>query len=121
GFMTNLSLGTLLIFFIATGLAHFLRPEPFLRITPPWVPWPRRVNLLAGFWECGWALALLGPPRVRALAAWALIALLAAVFPANVHMLTDKDAGFGVKPLWLWLRLPLQGVLTYWIWILIPR
>jgi uncharacterized membrane protein len=113
--MQTLSLYAMTVFFMATGLAHFVWPAPFLKITPPWVPWPKAVNLAAGAWECA-AAFLLPNPRFHVLAAGCLIALLVAVFPANVRMLTNREAGLGIKPLWLWARLPLQGLLIFWVW-----
>ena len=45
-----------------------------------------------------------------------MIALLVAVFPANVDMLINADQ-FPAIPVWaLVARLPLQGVLIAWVW-----
>ena len=52
-------------------------------------------------------------PATSRLAAWALIALLVAVFPANVFMYQHPEK-FGLSPTLLLLRLPLQGVLILW-------
>lgn len=55
-------------------------------------------------------------PRLRRAAGWGLIALLVAVFPANVHMVLNA-AEFPVIPFWaLVARSPLQGVLIAWVW-----
>lgn len=113
--MRNFSLAMMVPFFCATGIAHWMLPEPFLKITPPWVPWPKAVNLGMGLAECGLALLLL-VPRTHAWAAWGLMALLAAVFPANLRMARHKEASLGIARPWLLLRLPLQGVLMWWVW-----
>jgi uncharacterized membrane protein len=118
--MNAFSLCSMVLFFLATGLGHFLRPAPFLKITPAWVPYPKAVNLLAGGWECASALLLLSS-RYHNLACCCLIALLVAVFPANLNMALHKEAGLGIKPLWLLARLPLQGLLIYWVWSQIAR
>jgi uncharacterized membrane protein len=56
-------------------------------------------------------------PAVRPWAGLWLIALLIAVFPANIYMAVGpKRAALGVAPVWLWLRLPLQLVLIAWVW-----
>jgi gluconolactonase len=58
--------------------------------------------------------ALLLVPRWQSAAAWGLIALLIAVFPANLHMAQNSDLYPVVSPLGLWLRLPIQGILIAW-------
>ena len=60
---------------------------------------------------------LLLMPATARLAGWGLIALLIAVFPANVHMAVNPDLYPATSPTALWIRLPLQGVLValaYW-------
>lgn len=84
---------------------------------PAWLPAPPQLVALSGVAElCGAAGLLV--PQLRQAAGWALIALLVAVFPANVEMLRRAQAGQG-SALWqalLWLRLPLQALLIWWIW-----
>jgi uncharacterized membrane protein len=53
-------------------------------------------------------------PKYTAPAAWGLIALLIAVFPANLHMALNAELYPSLSPIALWLRLPLQGVLIAW-------
>lgn len=52
--------------------------------------------------------------RWSRLAAWGLIALLVAVFPANVHMALHTELYPWASSLGLWLRLSLQGALIVW-------
>lgn len=103
--------------FLASGVAHFARTSWFLRIMPPYLPWPRALVLLSGAAEIVLGALLLVPACSRP-AAWGLAALLVAVFPANVHMaLTSASpapAMPGVSPFWSWARLPLQGLLIAW-------
>jgi uncharacterized membrane protein len=108
----------LLIFsalFITAGVLHFMRPEPFVRIMPPGLPAPELLVYLSGAAEIGLGLGLL-PRRTRRLAAWGLVALLLAVFPANVYMATLPGGGLGLPQWVLWARLPLQGLLIWWAW-----
>ena len=105
----------LALFFLTAGLMHFLRPDGFLRIVPPYLPNPLLLVQLSGAAEIAGALGLL-VPATRRLAAWGLIALLIAVFPANVYMLESHGAGMAVPEWALWLRLPLQLVLIGWTW-----
>jgi uncharacterized membrane protein len=118
--MQSFSLVAMVLFFCATGGAHLLWPAPFLKITPPWVPWPKAVNLGMGLAECALALLLL-LPRTHAGAAWGLLVVLAEVFPANLRMLRHKEASLGIARPWLLLRIPMQGVLMGWVWSQLPR
>jgi uncharacterized membrane protein len=101
--------------FIVAGTSHFLFPEPFVRIVPPFLPAPFTLVYLSGFFEIAGGLGLLS--GVARLAAYGLIALLVAVFPANVYMALEpaRAGAAAVSPLLLWLRLPLQVVLIGWL------
>jgi uncharacterized membrane protein len=105
------------LFFVAGGILHFLKPEAYVQIVPPYLPYPLALVYVSGVFEilggCGVLI-----PRLRKVAGWGLIALLVAVFPANLHMaLGDVQVqGLSVSPLLLWLRLPLQLVLIVWVY-----
>ena len=100
--------------FLAGGIGHFVAPEVYLRIMPPALPWPRALVLLSGAAEVLLG-ALLIVPSTQVGAAWGLIALLVAVFPANVFMWQHADR-FGIPAGALLARLPLQGLLIAWAW-----
>ena len=101
---------------VYAGVAHFRNPEPFVSIVPGWLPAHRGLVAVSGACEILGGVGLLIPPVSRA-AAWGLIALFVAVFPANVNM-AIKDIPMDGKHFgWLlWLRLPLQAVLIAWAW-----
>lgn len=102
--------------FIAAGANHFLNGPLYERIVPPYIPQPRLMVGLSGVCEVGLGVALLWPRYTRA-AAWGLIALLVAVFPANIHMALHPELFPRFKPALLWGRLPFQAVFiawTYW-------
>ena len=102
--------------YLLAGINHFRHPRFYQRIIPPWVPQPELANQIAGIAEIVLAILLL-IPATRAIGAWGIIALLIAVFPANVYHLQQGGAGMNV-PMWLlWLRLPLQAVLIWWAWL----
>jgi uncharacterized membrane protein len=104
-------------FFVLAGALHFIRPREYEAIVPPYVPRPREVVALSGVAEiAGGASAL--APGARWFTRWWLIALLLAVFPANVHMAVHPDQvrGLSVARWLLWARLPVQGVLVAWVW-----
>lgn len=101
--------------FVAAGVLHFVAPAFFDRIVPPWVPLsPRAATLLSGAAEIAGGLGLLHP-RTRPAARVGLLALLALVFPANVHMALHAER-FGVSPAVAWGRLPLQPLLMWAVW-----
>ena len=101
---------------VAIGILHFVRPKPFVRIVPKYLPAPLALVYISGFFEILGGLGLL-IPGTRSWAAWGLIALYIAVFPANVYMLTH-DISLDPRnpiPRWaLWLRLPFQLVFIAW-------
>jgi uncharacterized membrane protein len=100
--------------FVAAGTFHFVRPELYRQIMPPGFPAPQLLVAVSGAAEIAGGLGLLPRPWRRA-AGWGLIALLIAVFPANLYM--AQHAGqFHLAPWILWARLPLQGVFIAWVW-----
>jgi len=113
--MRTFSIVLLSLLFIAAGINHFVSPDVYMKIMPDYLPWPLVLVYVSGFFEVlgGFGLAV---PRLRRAAGWGLIALLVAVFPANVHMVSNA-ADFPTIPFWtLVARLPLQGVLIAWLW-----
>lgn len=114
--MRTLSLVLIGVGFIAAGVLHFLRPGPYVRIIPPFLPYPLALVYISGIAEIVGGTAVL-IPSLRTWAGIWLIALLIAVFPANLYMaLAPERAGLGVAPVWLWIRLPLQLALIAWVW-----
>lgn len=104
------------IFYIFAGIMHFVRPAFFLKIVPPRLPYPKAIVYSSGVAEIVLGV-LLFPLATRSLAAWGVILLLLAVFPANIYQFLAKGAGMKI-PMWaLALRLPLQFVLMYWAYL----
>jgi uncharacterized membrane protein len=108
------------LLFILGGLYHFVNPALYLRMMPSYLPWHLFLVYLSGFFEAALGLLLLVPKYAR-LAAWGLIALLVAVFPANVQMALNPQLFPDIPPLVLWLRLPLQAVLIFCAYLLTRR
>ncbi len=104
------------LLFVVAGSLHFIKTALYLRIMPPYIPWHVAMVRVSGFFEILGGLGLLSS-RTRGIAAWALIALLIAVFPANLYMATNPaDTGASSIPAVLrWARLPLQGLLILWL------
>ena len=104
-------------FMVAAGVNHFISPAPYLGMMPAEIPqnlhWP--LVVISGVAEILGGLGLI-LSATRRLAAWGLIALYVAVFPANLNMAVNQ-LPLGTTPVapWLlWARLPLQLVLIAW-------
>jgi uncharacterized membrane protein len=101
--------------FLASGTLHFVRPRLFEAIVPPQMGDPRALVALSGAVEIAGALGLL-IPATRRTAGLGLIALLLAVWPANVYMALEAERFRRVAPAWLlWARVPLQLPLIGWV------
>jgi len=111
------------VFYIVAGALHFIKPAPYLRIMPSYIPWHAAMVRISGAFEILGGLGLL-VPATRRTAAWALVVLLVAMFPANLHMATHPvEAGAaGIAAVLRWGRLPLQALLIWWLlWCTRPR
>lgn len=118
----RVGLGLLAALFVVSGVAHFARPEPFVAIVPPYLPAPRALVYVSGVFEILGGVGLL-IPAVRPWAGVGLIALLLAVYPANIHMALHNVPLAG-RPLPWWahaIRLPLQFVLMWLVWVVSRR
>lgn len=109
-------------FYVSAGVWHFVNPAFFVEITPPHLPWKSAIVYGSGVAEILLGIGVV-IPATRRLAAWGIITLLLAVFPANVYMAVYQvhpqhaPAWMqGASPMQLWLRLPMQGVLALWAW-----
>jgi len=88
----------------------------YAAIVPPFIPNARALVLISGAFEILGGIGVL-LPFSRVAAGWGLIALLVAVFPANIYMATEAERFRSVAPAWtLWARLPLQAVLILWVY-----
>ena len=110
------------LLYVVAGVSHFLAPKAFERVVPPQFPRPDALVAISGVAEIGLGIGVLFE-RTRRPSAWGIVALLIAVFPANVYMATDDVAAelvpeqfAGVARIAAWLRLPLQAVLAAWAW-----
>jgi uncharacterized membrane protein len=105
----------LAVFFVIAGCMHFVVPDAYIRIVPPALPAPRLLVAISGIAEIAGGLGLLWPATQRP-AAWGLVLLLCAVFPANVYMAVAQVPFPGLLGNhWIqWLRLPLQIPLIVW-------
>ncbi|TLD71858.1 DoxX family membrane protein [Phragmitibacter flavus] len=105
----------LAVFFVVAGVNHFLNPAPYLAMMPKYLPWPEFLHLMAGVVEVVAGVAVL-IPRLRRLAGWGMMAILVAVFPANVQIAMFGWPGYDIPNWVLWARLPFQLVFMVWVW-----
>jgi uncharacterized membrane protein len=107
----------LAVFMVTAGTLHFATPAPFVKIVPDYLPAHLELVYISGFFEILGGIGLL-VPFVSQAAAWGLIALFIAVFPANINMALNNIQldGLSLEPWMLWARLPFQGVLIVWAW-----
>ena len=103
------------VFYVAAGVAHFAATQMYMRAVPAYLPAPRALVLVSGVAEIAGGVGVM-IPGTRQAAAWGLVLLLLAVFPANVWMAMHAER-FAEIPQWaLWARLPLQVPLIWWAW-----
>ena len=102
-------------FFVGAGVFHFARTDFFVSIVPPWLPAPLALVYVSGVCEILGGLGVL-PAATRRLAGAGLLALLAAVYPANVEMALHPERFPDLSPAALVARLPLQFVFAVWVW-----
>ncbi|RZJ65292.1 MAG: DoxX family protein [Flavobacterium sp.] len=101
------------VLYVGAGFNHFRTPRMYCRIIPSYFPNPKLLNAISGAAEIILGIALC-IPVLSHYAAVGIIALLIAIFPANVFMVTHDIAALGL-PKWMrLLRLPLQIVLILW-------
>lgn len=101
--------------FVGAGVLHFVKPKMYEAIMPDYLPAHHELVLISGAAEIAGGVGAL-VPAVRRVSGWGLVALLAAVFPANLHMALHPDR-FPKVPRWsLWARLPLQGLIMAWVY-----
>src|SRR5262245_24659969 len=101
--------------FIFAGISHFTNEPFFMKIMPDYIPQSlhRPAVIVSGIAEIVLGAMLLVPRTLR-LAAWGLISLLIAVFPANIHVYMHQEIMADVSPTAHFWRLPFQGVLIAW-------
>lgn len=101
------------LLFIGGGVNHFLSSDFYVNIMPPYLPFHLALVYISGVAEIVLGIALL-IPRFQRFGAWGLIALLIAVFPANIHMFLHPELFPAISPTALLIRLPIQLLLISW-------
>lgn len=113
GWWKKLVLFGLAAFFINVGVDHFVNPDFYLNIMPSSFPLHAEAVYISGFFEVVGGISLL-IPRLRKIAGWGLVALLIAVYPANIYMAITPQAFPDIPVTLLYVRLAFQFVFFYW-------
>jgi uncharacterized membrane protein len=100
-------------FYIWAGINHFTRPDFFLRLMPPYIPWHAGLVALTGVLEIAFGV-LVAIPRTARLAGWCIVLMLIAFLPVHVHMLVHSELYPEAPLIALWLRFPLQAIFLLW-------
>ena len=101
------------VFWVVAGVNHFVSPDFYVPMMPPYLPGHLELVYLSGVFEIlGGILVLV--PRIRAMADWGLVALLLAIFPANIHMALSPELFPDMSTGALYARLPFQAVFLAW-------
>jgi uncharacterized membrane protein len=104
------------IFWIVAGALHFVIPRQYEAIVPPRIArWKRELVVASGVAEIAGGVAVL-PARTRRGARWWLLATLAAVYPANIHMAINSKEFAQIPVVALWCRLPVQFLFGWMTW-----
>ena len=111
--MKRVALLLLAFAFAGAGVNHFVNPEFYIAIMPSYLPAHAELVAVSGIFEILGGVGVL-IPRFRSLSGWGLVALLVAVFPANLNMALNPDQFPDVARSGLYLRLPVQFIFIAW-------
>lgn len=106
---------------IVGGLAHFARPDGYVAIMPPFMPYPLALVYISGVVEAGLGMALM-LPRLTRWAAWGLVLTFVAVYPANIYHAVEGGIDHPALPaifayaVFAYIRLPFQLLFIAWAW-----
>ena len=105
------------LFFVVAGALHFVIPEFYLAMMPPFIPMKDILIVLTGLAEIALGIGL-QIPVMRRRAGISLIALLVGIFPANIYVAVSQPAlpDLSYEPASMWWRLLLQPLFIIWVW-----
>ena len=119
----NISLVLLILLYIGAGINHFLKPEFYASIIPPYIPAHELMVALSGVAEIVLGLALI-PKKTRRVAALLICVMLVVFIPVHLFMLEQAYAveGYRVSVRAAWFRLLLQPLGVVWaLWHALPE
>ena len=104
------------LLYILAGFNHFRDPRLYIKIIPSYFSNPKLLNSVSGLTEIVLGICLCLPFTSK-FASWGIIALLIAIFPANLYMYKNDNASLGLSKTMRLLRLPLQLALIFWAYL----
>lgn len=111
--MKKIALYAFCLLFLAAGIGHFALESFFTGAMPEWVPFRKAIVYISGVMEIALAIGLF-MKRTRYVAGFLIAVFLVLVFPVNIYMaLTGEN--YDLPGAALWIRLPLQFVLIWWV------
>ena len=113
--MPRIPLLIISLFFFAGGFAHFSFTDFFVMAMPDYLDYHKELVWISGVFELAGAIGIL-VPKTRLWAACGLIALIVAVYPANINMALHPEQYPELPKLLLYARLPLQFFLAWFVW-----
>ncbi len=102
-------------FFMAGGIAHFVAMDFFVQAMPAYLGYHVELVIISGIFEILGAIGIL-IPRTRLLAGYGLLALIVAVYPANINMALHPENHPDIPTLFLYIRLPIQFLFFGFVW-----
>jgi uncharacterized membrane protein len=106
-----LSLGVMILAYIAAGVNHFVHPDSYFVMMPPYIPGHLIINYIAGTAEILLALLLIFP-LTRKIAATGIIVMLVIYVPTHIYMIELFPHDWR-----MWARLIIgQPFLILWAW-----
>jgi uncharacterized membrane protein len=113
--MPRMPLLIIALFFLVGGIGHFISADLFIMAMPDYLPYHKELVLISGVFEVLGAIGLL-VPKTRLLAGYGLIALILAVYPANINMALQPEKYHDISVFFLYLRLPMQLLFIRFVW-----
>ena len=109
----------LVVFYVAAGVNHFIDPQFYIDLIPPYLPWPEKINIISGVIEIVLGLLLL-IPEFRKRAVWGIVLMLIAFIPSHVYFIqigSCVEGGLCTSEIIGWLRLVIiHPLLIFWVW-----
>lgn len=107
--MTDKGIFALTVMFVLVGISHFVKRDKLEAMIPSHWPYRRAMNYISGAVEIILGVLLL-ISSMQMIAAYGLLLLLIAVFPANIYVARAKPNFYNIS------RLFFQPVYMAWVW-----
>ncbi len=113
--MPRIPLLVITLFFLCGGIGHFVFLDFFVMAMPDYLGFHKELVIISGVFELLGAIGIL-IPQTRLWAGYGLIALIIAVYPANINMALHPEKYPDLSVLFLYIRLPFQFLFIWFVW-----